>query len=107
MYFIGPTSASTLRTSAAMGARSSLSLAIVFCSAAISESSRVRSLACPLRIATALSAPVSVVLRPITWSTASSICLSALRFASILSLATLIFSSYTAILLCTSPDTKL
>ena len=41
-----------------------------------------------------------------TWSTASSICLRALRFASILSLAVLIFSSYTAILACTSPPTR-
>ena len=37
MYLIGPTSASTLRISAAIGARSSLSVAIAFCDLAMSE----------------------------------------------------------------------
>ena len=36
-YLIGPTSASTLRTSAAIGARSSLRVAIIFCSVWISD----------------------------------------------------------------------
>ena len=36
IYFIGPTSASTFRTSAAIGARSSLSCAIFFCSVSLS-----------------------------------------------------------------------
>ena len=45
MYLIGPTSASTFLTSAAIGARASLTVAIVFCSAPISDSRRARSLA--------------------------------------------------------------
>ena len=45
MYLMGPTSASTLRISAAIGARSSLSMAMAFCDLVMSELIWARSLA--------------------------------------------------------------
>ena len=107
MYLIGPTSASTFRTSAATGALSSLSCDILFCDSVISWLIRLRSFCWAFRIATALSAPFSSCERAITWSTPSSSCLRILRFASIFSFSVRIFSSYIAILLATSPLTKL
>ena len=59
MYLIGPTSASTLRTSAAMGARCSLSAVIFCCAVAMSARRRARSFCWALRMLTALSAPFS------------------------------------------------
>ena len=60
MYLIGPTSASTLRTSDAIGALASLRVASVFCSASMLLKIALRSLDCCLRSADALVAPAMV-----------------------------------------------
>ena len=70
MYLIGPTSASTLRSSLAIGARSSLSSAMVvlsvsisFCAVVTSACNSLRSLAWLRRICKARSAPYASSLR--------------------------------------------